>query len=333
MTALHRNKQLQEIDRPRVSIIVISYNTRRLTLECIASIFEHTAVPFELIVMDNASSDRSADAIARVFPAERCAGVKLVRSCVNLGFARANNSAARLASGQYLLLLNPDTKLTTPAVDRVVKFLDNHPNIAVAGGRTTFADGALNPNSCHGSPTLWTLLCQATGLSALARRSRMLNPEGLGRWQRDSVREVDAVTGCFLAIHSQLWHSLGGFDTDFFMYGEDTDLCLRARRHPAGGPCAICPEAELIHYGGASEPVRSDKMVKLFAAKARLMDKHWPRALRPIGRQCLSTWAAGRAVVHWMLSPIRTSSKEAARQWRDLWHRRREFTRLENHHV
>src|SRR5690606_14326374 len=111
-------------------------------------------------------------------------------------------------------------------------------------------------NSCHGRPTLWSLICLGTGLASLFRRSRCLNPESLGSWKRDSVREVDAVTGCFLLIGRELWNELGGFDESFFMYGEDTDLCLRS--WAKGRPCLICPEAKLIHYGAQADRVRPD---------------------------------------------------------------------------
>src|SRR5690606_2943956 len=118
--------------------------------------------------------------------------------------------------------------------------------------------GSLNPTSCWGRSTPWSEFCHAVGLSAAFRGSRLLNPEGLGSWRRDSVREVDIVTGCFLLLPRALWERLGGFHPDFFMYGEEADLCLRARR--LGVRPIITPEATIVHYGGRSENKRIQKM-------------------------------------------------------------------------
>lgn len=209
-----------------VSILIISYNTRELTLACLESVYAQTAgVSFEVIVVDNASIDGSAAAVAERFP--QCRLVALEK---NVGFAGGNNLAAKHATGRYLLLLNPDTVVLENAAGRAVRFADEHADAGIVGGRTFFGDGSLNRNSCHGAPTPWSLFCMGTGLSSLLRRSGWFNPEGLGSWKRDSVRSVDAVTGCFLLIRRELWEKLGGFDESFFMYGEDTDLCQRAWR-------------------------------------------------------------------------------------------------------
>src|SRR5690606_35725860 len=117
------------------------------------------------------------------------------------------------------------------------------------------------------------VFCVATGLSSLFRGSSLFNPEGYGGWKRDTVREVDIVSGCFFLIRRELWERLGGFDPAFFMYGEEADLCLRARK--LGARPMVTPEATIVHYGGASERVRADKMVRLLQAKALLIRRHW----------------------------------------------------------
>src|SRR5687768_13513466 len=129
-----------------VSILIISYNTRQLTLRCLRSVYEQTReVSFEVIVCDNASSDGSADAISREFPQ-----VQLVALAENVGFARANNMIAQQeARGKYLLLLNPDTEILEGAVQKAVAFAEGKPDAGVVGGRTYFADRRLNQTSCH----------------------------------------------------------------------------------------------------------------------------------------------------------------------------------------
>lgn len=302
-----------------LSILIISYNTRDLTLDCLRSVFHRNCgLSYEVIVVDNASTDGSADGIAEHFPQ-----VHLVRLESNAGFARANNLAARKASGEFLLLLNPDTVLLNDAPKQAVDLSRLRREIGIVGGRTFFPDGTLNYNCCHGRPTVWSMLCLGTGLAALFRRSRWLNPELLGRWPRDTVREVDAVSGCFLLIRRTLWEQLGGFDERFFMYGEDTDLCLRARR--LGYGCAVCPDARLVHYGGASEKARPDKMVRLFRAKAQLIRRHWSRGAIPLGLASLRLWALTRVLALAALRLVAPRFEQSFRTWAEVWRRRDEF--------
>lgn len=302
-----------------VSVLIVSYNTQKLTLACLESVYEQTTTAsFEVLVIDNASSDGSANAIRNAFPQ-----VRLLEPGSNQGFASANNLAAKHATGEFILLLNPDTVILDKAIDRIVAFARQRPGAGVYGGRTFFGDGSLNYTSCHGRPTPWSLFCMGLGLSSLFRRWELLNPEGLGAWKRDSIRTVDCVTGCFLLIRRDLWQRLGGFDLDFFMYGEDTDLSIRAAA--AAGPNLVFPDARLIHYGGQSEAVRADKMVRLFRAKRQLLEKHWSPLLVPYGRLMLKLWAGTRALAHTLLNIIGKKDDKARQTWCDIWRRRREY--------
>jgi GT2 family glycosyltransferase len=302
-----------------VSIIIISYNTRELTLACLRSVYQQTRdVAFEVIVLDNASSDGSADAIAAGFPQTR-----LIRLEKNVGFARGNNLAAVDAQGDFFLLLNPDTEIMDAAVQKVVAFARNRRTPTITGGRTFFADGSLNYNSCHGRLTPWSAFCMGMGLSSVFRRSWLFDPESLGCWKRDTVRKVDAVTGCFLLIDRHLWKKLNGFDESFFMYGEDTDLCLRAWQ--TGASCVIFPDARLIHHGGQSEKVRADKMLRLFRAKGQLIQRHWPRYQKGFGIEMLSLWIWTRMVGLRLLSGLGISDGSGYAEWREIWGRRREI--------
>ena len=151
---------------PALSVIVVSYNTRAMTLDCLASLRDETRADFETIVVDNASTDGSAEAIAAAFPE-----MVLLAETANHGFAGANNLAARRARGEYLLLLNPDTLVLDGAVDRLLAFARARPEAGIWGGRTLYGDRSLNPASCWGRMTLWNLFCRACGpdrrLSAL----------------------------------------------------------------------------------------------------------------------------------------------------------------------
>ena len=299
-----------------VSIIVVSYNTRKLTLECLSALYNgQTDVDFEVLVVDNASQDGSAEAIARHYP-----DVALIASEDNLGFAEANNVAAKSARGKYLLLLNPDTRAAARILDVLVAFAERHVEADIVGGRTLFADGSLNPTSCWGRPTCWSAFCFAFGLSRLFPYSGLFNAEAYGEWARDTVREVDVVTGCFLLIQRELWHRLDGFDKEFFMYGEDADLCLRARK--LGARCILCPSAEIVHHGGASEPVRADKMVRLFRAKAQLFRKHWGPIASMIGVYLLDAWAMTRVVAFAFAAFGWPQLTAQYKTWLAIWMRR-----------
>lgn len=295
-------------DHPRITIVVVSFNTCEMTLACLRSVYEQAhSESFELIVIDNASTDGSAGAIAIETPR---AG--LIRSAENLGFARANNVACARARGDMLLLLNPDTLVLDGAIDRLVAFAAQRPEAGIWGGRTVYADGRLNPTSCWRRMTLWSSLCRGLGLSVLCGGSSLFNGEAMPGWMRDSEREVDIVTGCFLLIRRDLWERLGGFDEGFFMYGEEADLCLRARA--IGARPRFTPDATIVHYGGASERVRWEKVVRLFCAKARLMYKHWSPAAAWIGVRTLDLWAWTRAV------GLRGLGRaEGAGEWRRVW--------------
>ncbi len=302
----------------KLTVLVVSYNTRELTLACLASVQAETRnLDYEVIVVDNASRDGTAEAVARDFPP-----VQLVCPEENRGFAKANNLAAGMATGEWLLLLNPDTVILDGAIDKALAFAAKQSGDVIVGGRTLFADGRLNPLSCHNRPTPWSVFCAAIGLARLFPGSVVFNAEALGSWKRDSVRQVDAISGCFLLIRRALWNRLGGFDESFFMYGEETDLCLRAEK--LGARCLVCPEATLIHHGGASERVRADKMVKLLNAKVRLVHRHWARPWRPLAHPIVLLWPLTRAAAFWIARVARHSKSESLRPWLEVWRRRSE---------
>jgi hypothetical protein len=304
--------------RVDVSILIVSFNTRKMTLEAISSVVRETKdVTYEIIVVDNNSADGSADAIAA-----HPAAPKLVAHSDNIGFGRANNLAAEHATGEYVLLLNPDTIVRDRAIDRMVGFARENKRALIWGGRTVFADGTLNPASCWQRITLFNLIARATGLAGLFPHSPVFNPEAYGGWPRDTVREVDIVSGCFLLIPRSIWMALGGFDPQFFMYGEEADLCLRARR--IGARPLLNPHATIVHLGGASEKTRAGKMVKLLAAKATLIERHWPRFAVPLGRFLLTMWPLSRwAACSAMALLQKTAEKrEAADVWRSIWRSR-----------
>lgn len=312
---------MTERSTPDVSILVVSYNTATLTLAALDSIKAETrAMTYEVIVVDNASTDGSAEALK-----DHPVVSRLISLDENIGFGRANNLAATYAAGRYILLLNPDTVVLNGAIDRLVAFADDNKRALIWGGRTLFEDGTLNPTSVWRRMTPWTLLCRITGLSALLPASELFNREAIGRWQRDRVREVDTVSGCFFLIPTTIWTALGGFDPVYFMYGEEADLCLRAKR--IGARPLMTPDAEIIHLGGASEATRAAKVIKLLTALATLIDRHWPMPLNWIGQMMLLAWPLSRWLALSCASRAlhRPDWYHKAAVWREIWDARADW--------
>lgn len=302
---------------PDLTVIVVSYNTRDLTLKCLETLYVTTKeTSFQTVVWDNASSDGSAEAIAAAFPQ-----VELIASADNLGFAAANNVVAERVETPWLLLLNPDTECHAGAVDNLMAFSRAHPEAGITGGRTVFPDGSLNIASCWMQITPWSAFCMATGLTTAFRGSALFNPEAMGSWQRDTVREVDIVVGCFLMIPRTLWQELGGFDAKYFMYGEEVDLCLRAKA--LGYRPMITPDAQIMHLVGQSYNKVSDKVVRVAQSRVTLIRDHWPRALVPLGVGLMWLWGALRVGAARLLALSgRPRHRDTAQKWTQIWSKR-----------
>lgn len=300
-----------------VTVIVVSYNTRDLTIRAIETLFETTRdVTLRVIVWDNASSDGSAEAIAARFP-----GIEVIAHDENLGFGEANNRVAAMADSEWILLLNPDTETHEGAVQNLLAFAKAHPEAGIVGGRTVFRDGSLNIASCWNRMTVWSLFCAAFGLNRVFPDSEFFNPEAIGGWKRDSVRNVDIVVGCFFLIRRELWNRLGGFNSRYFMYGEEADLCLRAAE--IGYTPMITPDAQIMHLVGAASSKREEKVIRLLRSKATLIRDHWPRYRQFAGRALVWAWVANRYVAARGLALA--GRKGRLDYWRTIWRARHDW--------
>jgi GT2 family glycosyltransferase len=156
----------------------------------------------------------------------------------------------------------------------------------------------------------------------LIKNSMLFNPESYPRWKRDSVRPVDIVSGCFFLIDRVLWHELRGFDPAFFMYGEEADLCIRARK--LGARPKVTPTATIIHYGGASYPRKSEFRIQMLAGRVTLMDRHWSPLPRMIGRELYSLMPLTRWLTYSTAAAVlrRANYRENAREWHSVWQSR-----------
>jgi len=228
-----------------VSVIIVSWNTREMLRNCLRSIYEAAGTEtFEMIVVDNASTDGSADMVSSCFPR-----AQLVRNEFNLGFAAANNQGMAIANGRYVLLLNSDTVVHPLAVQNTIAFADQHEDAAVIGCHVT-GPKARTQFSCYRFPSLMNLALSLSQLAHLFPRNRFFGRYRLTWWTYDRPREVDAVAGCFMLVRKKAIEEVGGMSERYFMYSEDVDWCWRFRRR--SWKTMFTPAGCIIHFGQAS---------------------------------------------------------------------------------
>ncbi|MCU1514572.1 MAG: glycosyltransferase [Microbacteriaceae bacterium] len=296
---------------PSLAIVIINFNTRDDTLKCLESLAADGMDNASVTLVDNGSVDGSVEAIASRFPL-----VKIIEAGENLGFARGVNLGVRNSDADYIVLLNPDTTVFAGSLEALRSFAVENPLHGLYGGRTIAPNGHLDPGSCWGAPTIWSLLCYSLGLSTVFRGSRLFDPESLGKWQRDTVREVPIITGCLLLMRRDQWLELGGLDEDYFLYGEDAEFSLRARS--AGYRPVIVPTAVITHALGASTSSNGLKMCMILAGKVTLFTKQWSAPAASVGIVLLQGGALLRAFLETVL-------RKSNRPWGIVWSRRRDW--------
>jgi GT2 family glycosyltransferase len=245
LLALPQRDEERTGQRPEVSIVIISYNTRDLLRRCLQSAAEEAGtLAYEILVVDNASRDGSAEMVEAEFPQ-----VRLLRSQVNLGFGAANNLALQHASGRYFILLNSDAFFAPGALALAIRHMDETPACGLGGGRLVGEDGSPQP-SARCFHTLLNDVVVLTGLAARFPRSRLF-----GRFDRTwadpfQAAPVDWVPGAFSIVRPEALLHVGLFDPDFFLYYEEVDLCLRLKK--AGMQIWYWPDIVITHIGGES---------------------------------------------------------------------------------
>jgi len=221
---------------PLISAIVVSYNTRAMTLECLETLRGALAgMESEVWLVDNASTDGTADAVAGAFPA-----VKLIANTANAGFGAANNQAMRSAAGKYFLLINSDAFPAADAVQAMVQYMDAHPEVALVGPRLLNRDGSLQ-RSCYPFPTPMRAFMENLWISKLCSGDSRMGD--YSRWPHDHERHVQWVSGACMLVRRTVYEQLGGFDEGFFMYHEETDWQRRMR--DAGWEIGFTPAAQV----------------------------------------------------------------------------------------
>lgn len=242
----------------KLSVIIVNYNVRHFLEQCLHSVFKSIGeINAEVFVVDNNSVDGSCHIIREKFPQAR-----LIENKKNTGFSVANNQAIRVASGQYVLLLNPDTVVEEDTFSKVIAFMDQHPEAGGLGVKMIDGKGRFLPESKRGLPTPWVAFYKIFGISTLFPRSKRFGRYHLSYLNKDETHEVDILCGAFMLLRKETLEKTGLLDETFFMYGEDIDLSYRITK--AGYKNYYFAGTTIIHYKGESTKKGSINYVKMF---------------------------------------------------------------------
>jgi hypothetical protein len=277
-------EHMQPVD---LSIVIVNWNTLQMTRECLESVrmalngSDAGRITAQVILVDNASADGSADMVAAEFPE-----IALIRNDENRGFAAANNQGFDIATGRCMLLLNSDTLVHGDALSASVAYLDAHPKVGALGIKALNGDGTTQM-TCQQFPTLLNQFLMASGLWKL-KRPKFFGRYHMTDWARDTEREVEVISGCYLMLRCEVLERVGALDEDFFFFGEETDWCRRMT--DAGWILMFSPLGTFTHYGSVSaKKLNHRRDVMLAGSKVRLHRKH--------GGQ-------GAAAVAWVLAAL-----------------------------
>jgi len=241
-----------------LSIIILNYNTRQLTLDCLQSVYASTTTyRYEVIVIDNNSSDDSVEQFQRHYPLAH-----LIANQENVGFSRANNQGMRIANGRYILLLNSDTIVEPGTFETMLQFMDGHPEVGASGCKVILPDGSLDKACRRGFPTPSASFYYAFGFSKLFPDNPRFNQYQLGYLSPDESYPIDCLVGAFMLVRREAMDQVGMLDEEFFMYGEDIDWCYRIKQ--AGWQNYYYPETFITHYKGASSRRKPYKIIYEF---------------------------------------------------------------------
>ncbi|MBU2494434.1 MAG: glycosyltransferase [Bacteroidetes bacterium] len=241
-----------------LSIIIVNYNVKEFLQNLLQSIEKAASgLSTEIIIVDNDSDDGSKEMLHKNYPL-----LNLIENKKNVGFGAANNQALKIAKGKFILLLNPDTIVKEDTFTEMISFFENTPEAGMAGCKVLNSDGTLQLACRRGFPGPWTSFTKVTGLSKLFPKSKLFARYNLTFLDENKTYEVDAISGSFMMFRRDVYEKIGGFDPDFFMYGEDLDLCYRTQKE--GFKVFYVHSTEIFHYKGESTKRSKIDETKIF---------------------------------------------------------------------
>lgn len=288
-----------------LSIVIVNYNTSALLRDCLRSVYASEGLSdYEVIVVDNCSSDDSVQMVRQEFPQAR-----LIASDINGGYAYANNLGLKEARGDFLLLLNPDTVLPTTALRDMLQFMIQHPQAGVAGPKLVLADGTLDRACRRGFPTLEVAFFRLVGLSKRYPQSPRFNRYNMGYLDPNELTEVDSVVGAFMLIRRQALEQAGLLDERFFAYGEDIDLCYRIKVDH-GWKVYYNPAVVVTHYKSQATRKRALRMnVEFYRAMWLFHQKHYAKRTFFLLNWLTALGIAGLCVLALVINALRPAEK------------------------
>lgn len=291
----------------QLSVIIVNYNVQYFLEVCLHSVLRACAgFDAEVIVVDNNSTDGSCAMVRREFPE-----VLLIENKDNAGFSRANNQAVAIASGRYLLFLNPDTVMPEDFFRKTIPYLEAHPEVGSLGPRLIDGKGSFAPDAKKSFPTLSVALFKTTGLNRIFSRSAYINKYYAVHIGERETAPVEVLSGCCMMVRSSLFPAIGpAFDEAYFMYCEDVDLSFRIRQ--AGYRNIYYPEATLVHYKGESTRKASLSYIRIFnEALSTFVRKHYTKAnaalfilLINVGIALRAVWSFVKVIFRFLKTPI-----------------------------
>lgn len=296
----------------KLSVIIVNFNSRELLRECLDSLLASAGgIDSEIFVVDNRSTDGSPEMVQNEYPR-----VRLIRNAENVGFAKANNQALRVCKGEYVLLLNNDTVILEDCIERMLEFMDAHPQAAMAGCRILNPDGSLQV-STYNFPSLARIFLRAYGIKNLIPRQawarrliaryspRYVQAKIPWYWDHRQVRQVDIVKGAFCLVRSSAIAEVGLLDETTFMYWEETDWAYRMKK--AGWEVYFVPDATIIHRGGNKDKDRAFSSFLLLEKNKGLLNftrKHFSALSFRLVRAMVVTGTLIKFCLRLLFSPV-----------------------------
>jgi N-acetylglucosaminyl-diphospho-decaprenol L-rhamnosyltransferase len=263
-----------------LGIVIVNWNTRELLKKCLLSVFSSENLSYTVVVVDNASSDGSAQMVRDEFPA-----AILIANETNEGFSRANNQGLRKLgfdlgksdpeTPRYALLLNPDTEVPSDGLSAMLQYMDreDRQDVGVAGCKLVMLDGKLDPACRRSFPTPMVSFYRMLGLSMLFPRSRHFGKYNMTYVDPDDETEVDSVVGAFMVVRQKTMEQVGLLDDGYWMYGEDLDWALRIKQ--AGWKVMYNPAVTVLHVKRASSRRNPEARVAFYQAMLKFYRDHY----------------------------------------------------------
>jgi GT2 family glycosyltransferase len=294
---------------PDLSIIIVNWNTRDLLARCIKSVYDTVMdLNFEVILVDNASTDRSNEMVRQSFP-----NIYLIENSVNVGFARANNQAIKFCNGRYILFLNSDTVVLENAILKMVQFMDQHPNVGITGPQLLYPNG--KPQLSHGAfPTLILEFVSQIGLDKL-----LLKFSNIISLNHHNPYKTGYINGSTLLIRKKTIMQVGELDERFFMFSEEIDLCKRVQN--GGWEIYFIPDSKIIHLEGGSTDLNVRRISLLYSSKLLYFEKYYGKGVAYILFNIMKFTTRTKIVFYRIISPLSLIYVEKVNLWQEVIHR------------